>query len=911
MGFKEKWIRFGVCLFLSVLVFYIYCDVRNFEFVNYDDPAIIYANPTVTAGLTWEGFKTAWTEPIVFEAWYPLTALLHMVDWQWFGPDAGKHHLMNVFFHLADVLLLLWVLHRMSGRFWPSAVVAFLVAVHPLNVEVVAWASQLKTLLAMFFYLGSIWFYVRYCEQPNRRHYLLMLLLYFCGLLAKPLLITMPFILLLFDFWPMRRWSNDSKHHPRAFTLLIPSLERRNLEIKRLLFLEKTPFFLLTILFSAITYHYALASGNIDGDQIVPVLIRVWNALQSYTVYLRQTLMPTDLAVLYPWKSDFSPWYLACCLLFLSTLSLLALSQWKKHPSLFVGWYWYLGVLVPVIGLVDSGARAHADRYAYASLIGIFIAIVWIGASLAKTRSIKIMISILVFLCVLAFARISKRQVVVWENNFTLYQHAIDIGYPSSVVYNNLGSAYVDLRQLERAKEEYQKALVLEENYDEALNNLGAILVVQKKPQEAITYLERALRLRPRFPEGLFNMGNAHHRLKQYEKAIEYYDQALASRPLYPQVYHNRGVSLMELKRYDEALAAYRKAIEQYPKLPDFQYAAGNTLRESGGGDDATASYRGESQFVTNSLDAYNQIAGMLYLLKRYEEAIPYYEKAIKLKPDSAVFLSNYGACLNETKRFEESLKALDAAIQIQPNLIAAHNNRANTLASLDRSSEAIQEYQKVLQTVPKDLEILFNLGITWMDLSNWKEALNVFNQILTLKPDHPSAKFNLGVVYIKMGKKSEGLQVLRSVVQAASDKASAAGKVGRELYERRIYEESILFLNEFLTYHPDHPLALNQSAWILACAPEKSVRNGPEALRRAQKSCSLFTVPSAAVLDTLAAAWAENGKFNEALTVANQALATAEANKEESLIREIKERIALYRSQRAYRETPSWPKKR
>ncbi len=805
MALNDKWIRYGICLLLGAFIFYIYYDVRNFEFVNYDDPRIISENPTVTGGLTWPGLKAAWTEPVVFGLWCPLTAMTHMVHWDLFGADAGKHHLVHVFLHLANVLLLLFTLHRMTKAFWPSALVAFLVAVHPLNVEVVAWASQTKTLLCLFFSLGSLWFYNRYCEEPKRRPYLLAILFFFCALLSKPLLITLPFLLLLIDFWPLNRWMENSKHHPEALLDLIPSLRQRNLKRGSLLLLEKIPFFSLTALSSLLTYQIALHSWNLADLTSVPLADRLWNAIFAYSIYLQQAILPLNLAVLYPWKSvDVLAPFTAgfTCLICISSM---VIWQLKNRPYLALGWFWYLGVLVPVIGLVDSGIRAHADRYAYASLIGIFIALAWTIRSLCKNDRATLIISIITLFPVMISTQLSKQQVAVWQNSISLFQHAIRVGYPSGLAHNNLGTALMESHQYMSAKIEFQKALQVDPLFPEAMNNLGVLLVRENHPEEALPLLEKACRLRPKFAEAFFNLGNTHHALRQYDQAIRAYDRAQTLRPYYPEATYNLHVCRMD-------------------------------------------------------------------------------------------------------QRYFNALKTLEAKTTISPLYLTTSNPRTKSTTPLKTTPFTFKQTPDAPSPHPHESNARFAEGLAAMDAGKWSAAIRSLEQSVACDPDHANAKMNLSFLYLRTGKVEEGSKMLHSLARVSSDKAGRVLDAAYDLQRRGMYAESLIFLNDFLSHHPSDPFALTLSAWILATAPEKSLRNESESLRRALEAYGQFKTSPAVLLDTLAAAWAENGDFADALFYAEKALKTAQLHQEVILSQAIEQRIQLYRAHQAYHQRREWP---
>ncbi|MBV9405513.1 MAG: glycosyltransferase family 39 protein, partial [Acidobacteriaceae bacterium] len=346
-----------ICLVLAAATFAVYAQVRQFEFVNYDDPDYVTGNVHVQQGLTASAVQWAFSSRDAAN-WFPVTRLSHLVDVQLFGMDSGMHHLVNVAIHAATALLLFLFLNRATRARWPSAFVAFVFALHPLHVESVAWIAERKDVLSAFFCFLSLWLYVRYTEQPDWRRYVLVAAAFALGLMAKPTIVTLPFLLLLLDFWPLRRGS---------------------LRVRALL-KEKIPFFAMAAASSTVTYAAQQSSRAIKTFSVFPLELRIENALVSYVVYGVKTFWPVKLAVFYPYPRNIPAWEAAVAGLMLIGITVGVLRAWRRYPFLAVGWLWYLGMLVPVIGIVQVGAQARADRYTYLPMTGLLIMVAWSAA---------------------------------------------------------------------------------------------------------------------------------------------------------------------------------------------------------------------------------------------------------------------------------------------------------------------------------------------------------------------------------------------------------------------------------------------------------------------------------------------------------------------------------------------------
>jgi tetratricopeptide (TPR) repeat protein len=545
----------GICLFLAALVWLVFGQTLGHEFVNYDDDLYVSENPTVIHGLNPAGVGWAFAH-IVASNWHPVTMLSHMLDCQFYGLNAGGHHLTNVLLHLTAVILLFLVLREMTGALWRSAFVAAVFAIHPLRVESVAWVAERKDVLSGVFFMLTLWAYVRYARRPfSSGRYLLLVGLFALGLMSKPMLVTLPFVLLLLDYWPLRRFENPNGS-PEIFT------------VPRRLILEKIPLLVL----AAAVCGVALWSQNnvITPNEYLPLHLRLENAAVAYVVYLQQMFYPAKLAALYPLPADSHP--LMKCAGAVALLAMIsgAVFAWrKKFPFLLVGWLWYLGMLVPVIGLVQVGLQAHADRYTYLPQIGLYLLVIWLLAELFPRH--RVWLSGLAIVCVVALAVSAHRQVACWKTSESLWTHTLAVTRQNSTAHNNLGNALFQKGQVDDAIEQYQKTLALQPNHAQAHYNLGNALAQQSKLDEAISEFQKALALQPDQAEVLNNLGAALLRNGQVDEAIVQLQKILALQPDLAGAHNNLGAALFKKGKTDEAIGHFQKALALQPDSVDAQ----------------------------------------------------------------------------------------------------------------------------------------------------------------------------------------------------------------------------------------------------------------------------------------------------------------------------------------------------
>ncbi len=484
-----------VCVVLVALTSLAYLQVKDSQFITCDDDMYVYENPLVRAGLTWEGVKWSFT---AFHSanWHPLTWQSHMLDSQLYGMRPRGHHLTNLLFHLANTVLLFLFLNRTTGAFWPSALVAALFALHPMHVESVAWVSERKDVLSTFFWLATLWAYAWYVAAPSLRRYLSVLLCFSLGLMAKPMLVTLPFVLLLLDYWPFNRWhagkapavAGDGESEPA------PALP---LSFSWPLIREKIPLFALSIVSCCITVAAQRVGGAVMPLTIQPLGARIANALVAYVTYGVKLFWPYPMALFYiltpvPW------WQAVGAGLALLSLSALLLYGARRYPFLAVGWLWYLGTLVPVIGLVQVGGQSMADRYTYIPYIGLFIILAWgVSAATVGWRRRETILS-LVAAAGLAAALVSSwGQAGYWRNSATLFTHSIQVTGDNYLAYHHLGMAFYSEGRLPQAIAMYQKTLAIAPGYPPSYNNLGIAYAREKRWDEAVAMFKKAIHLTP------------------------------------------------------------------------------------------------------------------------------------------------------------------------------------------------------------------------------------------------------------------------------------------------------------------------------------------------------------------------------------------------------------------------------
>jgi protein O-mannosyl-transferase len=639
-----------VCVLLAIGTFVAFWPVTRCEFTNYDDPDYVTRNIHVQAGVTLAGVRWAFVTSHASN-WHPLTWISHMLDVQLFGLDPRWHHLVSLLLHVLTALLLFLVLLFMTDALWQSAFVAALFALHPLHVESVAWVAERKDVLCAFFWMLTLGAYVRYVRRPGFARYLTVLLTLGLGLMAKPMLVTLPFVLLLLDYWPLRRFtmrgpSDKPKRTPKC-GVAKPSTPGQWALVRPLL-LEKAPFFVLSALSSVITYSFQQKEGAVASIDAFRLSARFGNAIVSYATYLEKTLWPAHLAVFYPHPGYWPLWKVVGAVLFLTGVTCVVLRWAARFPYLAVGWLWYLGTLVPVIGIVQVGVQAMADRYTYIPLIGVFIMAAWGIPELVKRWRFHrealaaASVSSLACLCLLTWI-----QVGYWQTSITLYDRALAVTDRNSIAYNNRGIAYDRVGNQSSAITDYDHAIEINPRYAEAYYNRGIAYRTLGDPARAIEDFTRAIEIDPHYAEAYINRGVARNRLGSYQQAIADYDKAIGLNPRYAEAYYNRGIANGSL---------------------------GNPM-----------------------------------------QAIEDLTRAIAIDPKHAEAYNSRGVANTALARDTQAIEDFDRAIQINPRYAAAYYNRGFAYGRLGNEALAIENLRAAARLGDQDASVfLRSQGITW-----------------------------------------------------------------------------------------------------------------------------------------------------------------------------------------------------
>jgi protein O-mannosyl-transferase len=509
---KDRWLVFVVCIFLGAITWLVFGQTLRHDFVNVDDGDYVLKNVEVARGLTAEGVVWAFTH-FHSSNWHPVTWISHMLDCEFFGLSPGGHHFTNVFLHTSTAICLFLVLRQLTAALWRSAFVAAVFAIHPLRVESVAWVAERKDVLSGLFFVLTVGAYVRYARRPSRVGHLAVTVLFALGLMSKPMLVTVPFVLLLLDYWPLHRFG-DGKF----------------LQALRRLLLEKLPLFALATASGLVTLF--AQKGAIQPFASIPVSSRVANALISYAAYIRQLFWPSHLTALYPFPSGNIAMAGILSLILLAAVSVGVFTLRRRYPYLVTGWLWYLIMLGPVIGLLQVGVQARADRYTYLPQIGVCVALTWAVADFcARWRFSRLVPRILALILLPALAFSARIQASFWHDSESLWTHAIACAPDNAIAHTNLGQAYYEKRSMDKAIAHYEKALQIDPNQILAHSALGLALLETGRPDESVTHLEKALEINPNFADAHYNLGNTFLQMGRASEAIAQYDQTLAINP--------------------------------------------------------------------------------------------------------------------------------------------------------------------------------------------------------------------------------------------------------------------------------------------------------------------------------------------------------------------------------------------
>lgn len=656
-----------VGIVLAALTFAAYWPVMQSKFVNYDDPYYVTQNPHVLAGLTWNSLYWAFTARYSYN-WHPLTWISHMVDCELFGLHPAGHHVTNLLLHILNTLLIFLLMRRMTRTLWRSAFVAGLFALHPLHVESVAWIAERKDVLSTFFWALAIGAYVRYSEKPSRPRYSLVAFFFVLGLMAKPMLVTLPFLLLLLDFWPLSRVPTTVRLAGRVLRLREEAAESRYSPASPTqLAAEKLPLLFLSAISCIITI-WAQQDSIAPGTSI-PFVYRLCNAVVSYWRYLVKMVLPVNLVINYPYPRVFAIWELLGAAGLLLIVSLLAFRYMAKRPYLLTGWFWFIGTLVPVIGLVQVGIQSMADRYTYVPLVGLFIIVVWGGYDLvARLRARQAVIASFATIIALTCSLLTFIQANYWRNSVTLFQHALRVTPNNFVAEYNLAATLVDEGHLDAAREHLIKAAKIYPNAALPHSSLGQLFAWQGKLDEAIASYMKALRCDPNLVSAHLGLAAVLTEQGKLDDAKKHLNLVLQVAPNNSDAHDRLGLVLAKEANEEEALAQFSEAVRLNPASAALHAHAAMALERLNRPKEAVTQYRLALKLNPRMPSALNNLAWILASnpdpkLRDGEEAVRLAHRACELTDyRRAIMVGTLGAAYAEAGRFDEAVSAAQMA---------------------------------------------------------------------------------------------------------------------------------------------------------------------------------------------------------------------------------------------------------
>ena len=623
-----------VCIFLVIATFIVYEQVRTFEYINYDDNEYIVENQVLAKGLTWENVIWAFTDSIdVSNYWHPLAWISHLIDVELYGMNLGGHHLTNLIFHILNTVLLFIVFKRMTGCIWRSGFIAALFAFHPLHVESVAWLAERKDVMSGFFWMLTLWFYCRYAALPGLKRYLPVFLFFIMGLMSKPMVVTLPFVMLLLDFWPLGRFDAGRSIQDGKGQNRLPLFK---------LILEKVPLFIMTLLVSIATFLTQHQAGVVETLENLSFADRVANSMVSYVGYIEKMFWPVNLAFVYPHPGAIPVYQWAGAGLLLLMITFFSIYYRKSYPWVAVGWFWYLGVLFPVNGLVVIGPHTMADRYTYLPLIGLSIIVAWTIPVFVQQRKYGKQILITTAVVIVSILLVATWKTAgYWKNTVTVCERALAVTKNNYVAHNNLGFVFEEQGRLGEAFKHYSAAFRIKPENDKVRNNLGSILVKLGRPNDVVRLYTEALKARP-------DQAGMHYRL---------------------------GVALGSIDRTDEAVIHYRKALQLEPAVADPYLRLGDYFLGSSRVKEAIYNYKEALKIDPEHVEAHNSLAIVLTRAGKLSEALDHGRHALRLNPDDAEIHNNMGIILAMHGRTDEAVAYLQKALKLKPGYHDAMDN--------------------------------------------------------------------------------------------------------------------------------------------------------------------------------------------------------------------------------------------
>jgi tetratricopeptide (TPR) repeat protein len=895
---RPEWEVVCVCVVLAALTVALYWPALGCDFIVLDDQSFVTENVHVQGGLSWEGVKWAFSNTDQAGYWGPLMWLSHMAACQLFGLKAWGHHLINVLLHAANTVLVFMVFRRMTGATWRSAMVAALFGWHPLRVESVAWVTERKDVLSAFFWMLTLWAYVRYGEKQKpeigttdgncarragrkqKLFYGLALVFFALGLMSKPMLVTAPFVLLLLDYWPLGRMGGIKNLEFRIENGEIGTTDGHCAKgagwEKRVaavpfwgLAAEKIPFLALATAASAVTFAAQQRGGAMATLETLPAGARAGNALISYWRYLGKMFWPTDLAITYPHPKEWPLEQVALAGVVLAGITVAVMVWRRRYPFMAVGWLWYVGTLVPVIGLVQVGEQAMADRYTYIPSLGVLILTIWGAYELgSRWRHYEMVLWLAGAAAIAGCLALTRQELGYWKESETLFRRALEVTENNRQAHECLGNTLFRKGRTEEAIAQFQEAIRIRANYAEVRFNLGNALVKQGRTDEAIAQYQEAVRLKPGFADAHNNLGIALDKQGRTDDAMAQYQEALRLRPDYADAHNNLGGVLDKKGQTDQAFSQYQEALRLQPDDALAHYNLGNVLVKKGRTDEAIAQYREALRLEPDLFDAHNNLGIVLGRKDRVEEAIRQWQEAIRLQPENALAHDNLGIELEKKGRTDEAISQYREAVRLKPDFFDARTSLGTALYTKGQTEEAIRQYEEALRLKPDDAPAHGNLGIALDKKGRTDEAITQYQEAIRLQPDFFDAHNNLGIVLGRKGQIDEAIGQLQEAIRLQPGSELAHYNLGIALERKGRTDEAISQYQEAIRLKPDYADAHHNLGGLLdrKGQAEEAIRQYLEVLR--------LKPDDAEVNNSLGYLWAERGeKLDQARALIQKAV--------------------------------------
>ena len=622
-----------ICAIVGLTIFF-YWNIKDHQFLNFDDNLYVSSNHYVKNGFSLENVKWAFT----FNDgsyWHPLTWLSHMLDCQLFGVKPGPQLLINLAIHIFNALLLFIIILKMTGAQVKAAFIALLFALHPLNVESVAWLAERKTVLSALFLFGAIYTYLHYTEKKKKWKYALILCLYALGLMSKPPILTFPFLLLLLDYWPLKRFERSATNNYELTNAFSKTINRFisfcKSDIGRII-AEKLPFLILSLFSVLITVASVLRGRFLVTHDLVPIYLRIYNYFVSIIQYLRNIAWPVDLSIFYPFPKTFIVLYFLLALLVVVLITLLTFITREKRPWLIMGWLWFLIALLPASGLIQAGLwPAIANRFMYIPMIGIFIMVIWEADERLNGRYSQVLKIILYSATLTYFAFLTRFQIIYFSNSFALFNRCLEVAGENELAFNNLGESLASLGKTDEAMAYFEKSIKLNPTQASAYHNYGVCLVEKKDDEKAIMYFQKALALNPNLINPHIHMGLIQSRAGNAAEAVKFMEKALNIDQNNLDARNNYGIILAKQGKYEEAITHFLFVIKIDPGNVLARLNLAQAYQDAGLYNEAMAEYQTLDKTITHNKGyIYYGVASVYAQQKKYEECVEYLEMAKK-----------------------------------------------------------------------------------------------------------------------------------------------------------------------------------------------------------------------------------------------------------------------------------------